>query len=216
MKQAQPLGQKMDQARARLRPAVESGEKAMEALQKAQETFEQAQQEVVQAQMDPDELIQEAPLPVKPAPQVNVSLVKILEALTGLIENMWNPEAGATTRSPDTGNAGVILQTSSVLLSQKGGAALVAEQDPDLWNLDEDEAEQMASFEEAHASGGPRAESTRARKATAQPTQMTPPPKKTITRAGQEGAQVQRLSARAMQNPRDTELLALSQRLASS
>ena len=132
MKQAQPLGQKMHQARARLRPAVESGEKAMEALQKAQETFEQAQQEVVHAQMDPDELIQEAPLPVKPAPQVNVSLVKSLEALTGLIENMWNPEAGATTRSPDTGNAGVILQTSSVVLSQKGGAALDAEQDPDL------------------------------------------------------------------------------------
>ena len=42
MKQAQPLGQKMDQTRARFRRAVESGEKAMQALQKAQENFEQA------------------------------------------------------------------------------------------------------------------------------------------------------------------------------
>ena len=57
MKQAQPLGQKMDQARARFRRAVESGEKAMEALQKAQENFEHAQQ-VIQAQTD-----LEAPLP---------------------------------------------------------------------------------------------------------------------------------------------------------
>ena len=40
MKRAQPLGQKMDQARARSSRAVESREKAMEALQKAQENFE--------------------------------------------------------------------------------------------------------------------------------------------------------------------------------
>ena len=67
----------------------------MQALQKAQETFEQAQQEVIQAQLDMDKLMQEAPLPV---PQVNVSLVKTLEALTGIIENIWNPDAG---ESPD-------------------------------------------------------------------------------------------------------------------
>ena len=67
MKQAQPFGQKMDQARARFRRAVESGEKAMDALQKAQENFEQAQQEVMQAQTDLDRLMQEAPL-VMPVP----------------------------------------------------------------------------------------------------------------------------------------------------
>ena len=77
MKQAQPWGQEMDQARARFRRAVESGEKAM--LQKALENFEQAQQEVMQAQ---------------PVPQVNMSLVKSLEALTAIVENMWNPCAG--------------------------------------------------------------------------------------------------------------------------
>ena len=52
MKQAQPWGQKIDQARARFRRAVESGEKAMQALQKAQENCEQAQQEGIQAQTD--------------------------------------------------------------------------------------------------------------------------------------------------------------------
>ena len=66
-KQAQPLGQKKDQARARFRRVVESGEKAMQALQKAQENFEQAQQEVMQALTDQDLLMQEAPLPVMPS-----------------------------------------------------------------------------------------------------------------------------------------------------
>ena len=42
--------------------------------QKALETLKQAQQEVVQDQMDLDKLMQEAPLPVLPVPQVNVSL----------------------------------------------------------------------------------------------------------------------------------------------
>ena len=34
-----------------------------------------------------------------------------------------------------------ILQTSSVIVSQEGGAALDAEQDPELWNLDGDESD---------------------------------------------------------------------------
>ena len=63
-------------------------------LQNAQESFEQAQKEVIQAQMDLDNLMQEAPLPVLAAPQVNVSLVETLETLTGLVDNMWNPDAG--------------------------------------------------------------------------------------------------------------------------
>ena len=37
--------------------------------------------------------MQEAPLPVMPVAQVNVGLVKTLEALTGIIENLWNPDA---------------------------------------------------------------------------------------------------------------------------
>ena len=64
-----------------------------QALQKAQENFEQAQQEVMHAKTDIEMLVQEAPLPVMLVPQVNVSLVKTLEALTGIIENLWNLEA---------------------------------------------------------------------------------------------------------------------------
>ena len=99
-----------------------------------------------------------------PVPQVNMSLVKSLEALTGLFENMWNPEAGPP---PDQlihaiQESRAILQTSSAILSQEGGAALEAEtgarQDPELWDRDEDEAEDMADFEERMprrgASGG--------------------------------------------------------------
>ena len=70
MKQAQPLGQKMDQARARFRRAVEAGEKAMQTPQKAQDNFKQAQQEVMQAQTELEVLMQEAPLPVMPVAQV--------------------------------------------------------------------------------------------------------------------------------------------------
>ena len=52
------------QARARFRRAVESGEKAMQALQKAQANFEPAQQEMMQSQTDLDRIMEEAPLPV--------------------------------------------------------------------------------------------------------------------------------------------------------
>ena len=142
MRQAQPMGQRMDHARARFRRAVEAGEA----------NFEQAQQEVVQARMDLHKLMQEVPLPAMPAAQVNVNLVKSLEALTGLLENMWNPEAGPP---PDPlihaiQESRAILQTSSAILSQEGGAAVEAEtgaeQDPELWDQDEDEAEEMADF----------------------------------------------------------------------
>ena len=210
MKQARPLG----------RRAVESGEKAMETLQKAQENFKQAQQEVM--------LTQEATLPVMPVPQVNVSLVRTLEALTGIIENLWNPDVGQPpehlihTRKESR----QILQTSSVIMSQEAGAALDAEfdagQDRELWDLEEDDAEEMADFEEAHAPGGPPIEATvsRARKAATGNTPITPQPKKThiaapadAAQGGAQSSQAQRLSARAMMNPKkDTELLALSQR----
>ena len=51
--------------------------------------------------------------------------------------------------------------------------------------LEEDDAEEMADFDEAHASGGPPAEATvsRARKP------ITPPPKKTRTAAPADAAQ---------------------------
>ena len=79
MKQAQPMGQRMDQARARFRRAVDVGEKAQEAMLKAQANFEQAQQEVMKAQSDLHKLTQEAPLAEMPTPPVNMNLVKTCE-----------------------------------------------------------------------------------------------------------------------------------------
>ena len=181
----------------------------------------------MQAQTDLDLVMQEAPLPVVPVPQVNVSLVRTLKALTGIIENLWNPDAGQPPEHliQAIQESRQLLQTSSVLMSQEGGAALDADcaagQEPVLWDLEEDDAEEMADFEEAHAPGGPLVEATvsRARKAATENAPRTPPPKQTRTAApadaaqgGAQSSQAQRLSARAMMNPKDTELLELSQR----
>ena len=97
MKQAQPVEQKMDQARADF--------VALSSL--AQANFEQAQQEVMQAQTDLDKLMQEAPLPVMPVPQVNVSLDKTLEVLTGIHRKYVENRRRATTRQPGSRNPGV-------------------------------------------------------------------------------------------------------------
>ena len=137
----------------------------------------------MQAQTDLDLLMQEAPLPVMPVAQVNVSLVKTLEALTGIIEDLWNPDAGQPPVIHAIQESRQILQTCSVLVSQEGGAVLDAEfaagQDPEPLDLEEDEAEEMADFEEAHAPGGPLVEAivSRARKAATGNTPTTPPPK---------------------------------------
>ena len=218
MKQAQPLGQKMDQARARLRRAVEAGEKARVNVLKAQENFEQAKQEVIQAHTDMHKLLQEAFLPAMPTPQVNVGLAKSLEALTGL-ENLWNPVAGPPPEQlvQAIQESRAILQTSSVLLSQEGEAAAEIEagdeQDPELWDQDEDEAEGMEGFEETHAPGEPSVDLTQVRKAAAECKSIMPPQQKRTRTEEPEAAakgnaplsQVQRLSTRAMQNPRDTD-----------
>ena len=93
--------------------------------------------------------------------------------LTGINENLWNPDAG---QPPEhlihaIQESRQILQTSSVLTSREGGAALDTEfaagQDPELWDLEEHEAEEMADFEEAQSPRGLLVEATasRARKA---------------------------------------------------
>ena len=68
--------------------------KAAELPEECIRILESKVQKEIQAQTDMDSHMQEAPLPVMPVPQVNVSLVKTMEALTGIIENMWNPDAG--------------------------------------------------------------------------------------------------------------------------
>ena len=172
-------------------------------------TFEQAQQEVVQPQMDLDKIMQEALLSVMPVPQVSVSPVKTVEALTGIIGNMWNPDA----RQPPDHLIQAIQESKAIPQTSSGNlAALDAEQDADLW----DRRRRSQADGGLRAPGGQQAEPTRARKATVE---RTPPPLKARTaepRAAWQGddqaAQVQRLSARAVQNLKNTELLALSQR----
>ena len=90
MRQAQPLGQRIDQARARFRRAVEAREKAMQAMLRTQVTFEQEQQKLLQAHTALEKLMQDAKLPVMSVPQVNMNLVRSLEALTGIVDKMWN------------------------------------------------------------------------------------------------------------------------------
>ena len=85
-------------------------------LQKAPETLEQAQQVVAQATTVFDKLMQEAPLPVIHVLQVNVRLVQALEALAGILENMWNPDAG---QPPGHLGSRAINQTSSVMMAQE-------------------------------------------------------------------------------------------------
>ena len=88
----------------------------------------------------------EAPQPMMPVTQLNVSLVKTLEALTGVIENLWNPDAG---QPPE--NLIHAIQESRQTLSQEGGAALNAELDADEpRDLDEDEAEEMSDSSRRH------------------------------------------------------------------
>ena len=116
-----------------------------------------------------------------------------------------------------------ILQTSSVLLSQEGEAAAEIEagdeQDPELWDQDEDEAEGMEGSEETHSPGGPTVDLTQARKTAAECKPIMPPQQKrtrteepeTVAKGSTPLSQVQRLSTRVMQNPRDTEVDTLSQ-----
>ena len=110
MKQAQPLGQKMDQARARFCRSVESGEVAMQALQKAQENFEQAQQEVMQAQTDLEMLMQEGPLPVMPVMPVMPVQREPGQHLGSFDRDhrkLGDPRRRPTTRALETRNPGV-------------------------------------------------------------------------------------------------------------
>ena len=146
-------------------------------LQQVQESFEQAQQEVMQAQTELEVLMQEAPLPVMPVAQVNVSLVKTLEALTGIIENLWNPDAG---QPPDhlihmqSRSRGQILQTSSVIhvsggwrsfgyrAGRRTGSRALGLGDGGQSSrlLRPSCLEEMADFKETHAPGGPPIEVT--------------------------------------------------------
>ena len=223
MKLAQPMGQRLDQARARFRRTVEAGEKAVKVMQRAQANLEQAQKDILEAQTDLATLMKEAPVPVMPVPQINESLVKNVEALTGIIENLWNPSTGPPPEQLVNvlQESRRILQTSSVILAQGGNETMeeVFDAEPrfDPWEMDENEVDQIADFEDVHAPGGPMVEITAARAREDAPN--PPPQKKTRTttapfptQCAAQPTQANMLSAQAILNPKDTELLALAQR----
>ena len=135
MKRARPLGQKLDQARAGFKRAVKAGEKALKNVGKAQKIFAAAQEEVVQAQMDLEKLDGGAPMPILAGPQVNVSLFKTLDSLTGAVERLWSPDAG---QPPEhlvrlIQESRALVQASSVVFTQR--AAAVRKRDARTWRL---------------------------------------------------------------------------------
>ena len=79
-----------------------------------------------------------------------------LGSFDGDHRKLVEPRRKSTTRAPDTRNPGVEanLQTSSIIMSQEGGAALDAEfaagQDPELWDLEEDEAEESVKVTQSN------------------------------------------------------------------
>ena len=144
-------------------------------------------QEVVQAQLDLHKPMQEAPLPVMPAPQANVNHVKSLEALTGMIENVWNPEA-----EPPPDPLIHAIQESRAILSdlisdpvpgmrRSCGGRDGRRAGPRAMGPGRGEAEDMADCEEAHAPGGPPVEPRQRRKAAAERAPPTPPQQKKTT-----------------------------------
>ena len=128
-----------------------------------------------------------------------------------------------TTRPTDSCNPGVGGNSPGVISDLGPGrrcsleAEADAEEDPELWDQDEDDAQEMADFEEAPAPGGPPVEPRQTRKAAAERAPPTPPQQKktrtteleALVRGSAPLSQVQVLTR--AKNPRDTELGTLSQ-----
>ena len=96
-----------------------------------------------------------------------------------------------------------------MILAQEGGAASDAERDADLSDMDEDEAEQMSDFKETRAPGGPRAETSRARKAAVERTPTTPRKK---TQRERERKTMERRSGRDVEGICVTDIILFKSR----
>ena len=120
---------------------------------------------------------------------------------------------------------GVEGNSPGVISDLGPGAALEAEagaqQDPEQWDQDDNDAEEMADFEEAHrysrgtASGAEADAQGRGGTRTSDTATAEEDATHRAGGVGERGAplsQVQLLTTRAMQNPRETELDTLSQR----
>ena len=221
MKQAQPFGQKMDQARAGFRRAVEAGEKALEALQKAQANFEAAQGGDTGSN-GPGQVCAGSPVASNASSTSQRERVQNLGSPDGNYRNMWNPDAG---QPPEhlmhaIQESRAILQTSPVILSQEGAQLCLPSKMPNSGTWTNTKPSRWRTSQRSTLQAGRCRRRPEHRKATAERTPLTPPQQKktrtmepeAVEQGGAPPSQVQRLSARAVQKPRDTELLALSQR----
>ena len=124
-------------------------------------------------------LERQGPSPVVPNTQTNSNLGGKLETLTGIIEHMWNLDAGPPLENHVSAihASRSLLHASSDIIAQEDDLALAATQVEELPDFEVDEEEHLADFEEMHAPGAPRL----ARKTTGSRPARTPRPKKSRT-----------------------------------
>ena len=90
-----------------------------------------------------------------PNPQTNANLVGTLETLTGIIEHLWNLDAGPLLENLVSAiqASRSLLHASSDTIAQEDDLALAAAQVEELPDFEVDEEEHLADFEEMHAPG---------------------------------------------------------------
>ena len=161
LKKAQRLGHRMDQGMARFRRSVENGEKAVEAMHKAQES--KRNRRYCRRRRTSTGTRRRPCFRPPLAPHVNASLVETLEAWTGLVENMWDPDA----RQPPEHLVQAIqeatppIQSSSALLRPaRHRSQWMWGRMPTFstWMPTISRRSRAADCEEAHAQGGPMQE----------------------------------------------------------
>ena len=108
--------------------------------------------------MDLEHLERQAPSLVVQNPQTNSNLGGTLETLTGIIEHLWNLDAGPPLENLVSAihASRSLLHASSDIIAQKDDLALAATQVEELPDFEVDEEEHLADFEEMHAPGAER------------------------------------------------------------
>ena len=227
MRRAQTMGQKMDQARARFRRAVESGEKSMQVLQKAKENSEQS---TAGGDASPDRPGDAHAGSFAASDASSTSQHEPWQILGSFDRNhrkSVEPRRRTAIRQPGPRNPGVEADPSDLVGDPVPGGWCSFGRRSGCWAGSRVMGRRRGRSrgDGGHRGGTcsrpPPVEATmsRARKAAMGNTPITAPPMKTRTAApaaveqgGAQSSQAQRLSARAMLNPRDTELFTLSQR----
>ena len=146
------------------------------------------------AQADLQKVMQEAPHAGNASSTSQHEPGQIFGSFGRAHRNMWNPEARQPPEHPDACNPGVEANSSDLFGSRLRRGA-------QLWT---------PTLPQENPSCGIRRKTTPRRWQTSRKTRTAAPVD--AAQGGAQASQAQRLSARAMVNPKDTELLALSQR----